>query len=324
MSGAAASAKVCIICKQDCSRKPRSKDKQGRYTCDECAASAKAARVTAPAEPSAVAADDDGAIPFLEEESATSRPAMVGCPNCARPLASDAVICMGCGFNRATGRNVTTAMGEGAAPGEPSAGRGRGGRAGKAAGRKCKSCGYDLRGLSTAKCPECGTVNVKPTRQERDREDAARVRRNAWLHPIIMIVVGLTVISIMVGAAHGSAAVAGQLVAFGISVVLGLLVYLFCSVLWIGFDEPIPLTALRLTGVYALADIGYTAIGLLPIQVGIFMGFGFWTAATVIYVLLLSHIMELDLVDAIIVAIVTTVAKVIIVGFIVAKLSGLI
>jgi hypothetical protein len=29
-------AKVCIHCRQDCSKKARTKDGQGRYACEEC------------------------------------------------------------------------------------------------------------------------------------------------------------------------------------------------------------------------------------------------------------------------------------------------
>lgn len=51
MPGSGAS-KVCQICHQDCARKPRAKDAEGRYYCEECLAQRRAeAALRAGAEP---------------------------------------------------------------------------------------------------------------------------------------------------------------------------------------------------------------------------------------------------------------------------------
>lgn len=331
MPEGAAPAKICISCGQDCSRKPRSKDKQGRYTCDECSTRPKAAgalptpngHATDSPMPIVAAPADDGTIPFLDEESVASKPTVIACPNCARPLASDAMICMGCGFNRATGRNVTTAMGDDDAAGSGGKGTGKKKAKGKGPPRKCSSCGHDLSGLKSLTCPECGKVNPRPNRRDYDREEARRVVRNAWVQPIIMTAVGLTVSTLIVVAARGEADALAHLILFGASLIIGLAVYIVCSFLWIGFDEPLPMTALRLMGVYALADIGYTLVGLVPMSGFGVMGLGMWIAPTVVYFLLLAQIMELDIEDAVIVAVATSILKIYTFMFIAAKLAGL-
>lgn len=324
MSQASTPAKICVLCMQDCSNKPRSKDKQGRYTCEECAAKRKtaggpvavgAAAVGASKPPAAVPADDE-VIPFLEEESVASKPVAVACPNCARPLSGDAVICMGCGFNRQTGRNVTTAMEE-AEGGAPAKRKAR--KPDVLTPLKCKQCGYDMQGLKSLTCPECGTENrLRSAKRERELAESKRIARKAWISPVIMTAVGLGITCSIVAAAEGGPAVVGHLMNFGISLVIGFIVYFVCSLMWIGFDEPIPMTALRLMGAIALGNIGFTLVGLSPIRPMLL-----WAAPTIVYFLILSHVMEIDYEDAVIVAIITSVIKVFAIAYIMYSLGML-
>lgn len=303
MSQAPAPSKICMVCKQDCSHRPRSKDKQGRYTCDECT-ERRGAPVRSPAGAASSPPADDDIIPFLEEESAPARPAAGGpCPNCARPMMAESIICMGCGFNRTTGRNVTTAMEEleGGAPSKP--------RKPKASEPieplKCKKCGYELRGLNSLTCPECGTVNqLRTAKRERELAESKRQARKAWISPVIMTIVGLSVSSGIVAMASGGPEVVGHLISFAMTLVIAGVVYFVCSLLWIGFDEPLPMTALRLMGAVALGNIGFTLIGLLPYKPMLI-----WVIPTIIYCLILAHVMEVDYEDAVIVAVVTGVLK---------------
>jgi hypothetical protein len=114
-----ASAKVCIHCGQDCSKKARTKDAQGRYACKECheAALAKAAAAAAakpvavarsspkPAEPDPIAIEDDGGFDPGVLQSALSNVAMPeACPSCGSGMTGGAVICTICGFNKKTGK----------------------------------------------------------------------------------------------------------------------------------------------------------------------------------------------------------------------------
>lgn len=302
MSPAPTSGKICIVCGQDCSHKPRSKDKQGRYTCDDCSTRRRA---EPPRDHAAPAPADDDIIPFVEEDSAPSRPAAGSpCPNCARPMMADSIICMGCGFNRSTGRNVTTAMevAEGGAPAKP-----RKPRADDAvAPPKCKKCGYELRGLKSLTCPECGTLNhLRTAKRERELAESKRQARKAWIAPVIMTVVGLSISTGIVALAGGGPEVLAHLMSFGLTLVIAGVVYFVCSLLWIGFDEPLPMTALRLMGVVALGDIGFTLVGLSP-----FRPIYIWIIPTIIYCAILAQVMEVDYEDAVIVAVATGVLKV--------------
>lgn len=114
-------AKVCIRCKQDCSSKPRMKDAQGRYTCKECVEKLKraAAQKKVPAQASAASepdiydtdgplapADDNAAIlsNLLKGEPVATEP----CPSCGIFMAPNVAICVSCGYNKETGKQIRT------------------------------------------------------------------------------------------------------------------------------------------------------------------------------------------------------------------------
>lgn len=136
--------KICRYCQKDCAGKPRLKDEQGRYACKSCHEAALAARGPAntarpPAAalaPAAVADTDDD--PFADLRTLGEEPIAVagasaggggggggdggiggrggaglmrGCVGCGAPLAADAVICVGCGTNQASGKARKTRTG---------------------------------------------------------------------------------------------------------------------------------------------------------------------------------------------------------------------
>lgn len=104
-------AKTCIVCQQDVSAKPRSKDAHGRYVCKECEAKAVA---TGAAKRAAEAA------PVAKSEpSVAAKPAPSGgfdlfadvpqpCPSCSAPMKNNASVCTICGFNKETGQALKT------------------------------------------------------------------------------------------------------------------------------------------------------------------------------------------------------------------------
>ena len=145
-SGSGSTGKVCRRCGVDCAKLPRVKDDRGRYYCKPCYEAARreklqrnAARATqadaAPAttvddqpidvEPIDTAADDprtteialdadsfaigdwsDAPVPLEAVEET--------CPGCGGAMASSAVLCVGCGFNRKTGRRIAMSAAGGA------------------------------------------------------------------------------------------------------------------------------------------------------------------------------------------------------------------
>src|SRR5436190_11991087 len=110
-------AKLCTVCGIDCSGKPRIKDQQGRYICKECFDKAKQTRQTQTNPvPAAVGtagtaeAPTEGDNSFLLDLASTKGSAGLQgskpCPECGRAMSTNAVICIGCGFNTGTGKRV--------------------------------------------------------------------------------------------------------------------------------------------------------------------------------------------------------------------------
>ncbi|MEZ6242988.1 MAG: hypothetical protein R3B57_08095 [Phycisphaerales bacterium] len=105
-----ATGKICVICGQDCSDRPRTKDKDGRYACRDCLAkqqkSARPDASSTPRQPKAKPTPTgvDPVLAGLIDDA----PAMHACPGCSRLIRADAKICLHCGFNTQTGRAVRT------------------------------------------------------------------------------------------------------------------------------------------------------------------------------------------------------------------------
>jgi hypothetical protein len=135
-----APAKICYICHQDCSRKPRAKDGQGRYACEACLAQKKAEAAlragaepapgperkpaakrppTAPAAatrpPAAPPKEDELPAGFWDAPSTTPvAPPVIKkqCDKCGAAMAPGAVVCMSCGFNTQNRSRVRTRVGK--------------------------------------------------------------------------------------------------------------------------------------------------------------------------------------------------------------------
>ncbi len=305
-------AKTCIRCGQDCSGKPRTKDPQGRYTCRECYDKALAARAQAtevkPAR-AAVAVPAGGPAAASErvpdpepadgvfglEDDAAGLGAIAAaqpkeCTNCGLFLPQATIICTRCGLNTQTGKVLGT---------QKVAGE----------GRQCIKCGYSLQGLKGTKCPECGTVNFVQTkeekRREQDRKASRAVARNAYLKPIIVFIVGLAAmvgLFTMLGASTEGALVS-LLMKYAIFVPIGVVVYFICCLLWMGFDAPMHLSALRLAAAFAVTD----AISLPAMLLGFLFGPIVLICAMG---LILRDLMDLDIQDAIILAVILVVVQV--------------
>lgn len=297
--------KLCIRCGLDCSGRARTKDAQGRYICGDCLASAKAAQArVAPALPPP--ATHDEAIPLAGDEPIGliehTGPPPRTCAGCGALLARTAVLCTSCGTDTRTGQRVAAPSGS---------------------GPKCINCGYSLQGLKKAKCPECGTSNAPADRKKIVEKRAAQgVVRDAYLKPVIMFSVGITIsiVAAMIGEGsfdEGLGAALGYLIKYAVYVPVGVIVFLGCCLLWMGFDAPIHLIALRLAAVYAVTDAVGVFVGFIPI------GIVQWAIMCMVYVGLLQDMLELDLNDALLVGIITFAVRAAILLFVLAWLSGL-
>lgn len=297
------------------------KDQRGRYTCRPCYDQLVAERETvhppasaspAPAAPAAAPPNEPEGFDVFALEPGADEPKVSPCRNCGAPLAASAVLCVSCGFNRQLGR--TAREGDVAAalpPPGPNAPR-RGRRI------KCGQCGYDLRGITGMKCPECGASALAPTRQEKDRETSAAVAREAYLKPLIYFAVGFGAVSLIQLFSQGPMHAAAYALGYAIQLPIGVAVFWVCCLVWIGFDAPIHLTALRLAGIYALVDLADVIFTFVPIPL---VG---WAVPLFIYIGLLMDLLEMDLQDAVIVALITFLVRTVITLFVVAKIYGLI
>lgn len=298
------SGKTCIRCGTDCSGKPRVKDLHGRYTCQSCVDTLKAregGKAAAPAAaPTTARPDEPEGFDIFDLAPDPQAPKAGPCPNCGRPVNEQAAVCVACGYSKAHGRVLS----ESDIPKAADPPRGR--------RQTCKKCGYDIRGLKTAQCPECGTVNTRPSRRERDREDSARVARDSYLQPALMLLIG-GIISTALYAAFAThrggdpaAGAISYLISLAITVPIGVLVFWFCCLIWIGFDAPIHLTALRLAGIYAVTDVVRGLFLFVPLP--------WWAEGGVIgfiYIGLLQQFLEMDFEDALIVGLITFIVKVV-------------
>lgn len=121
--------KVCFICHEDCSTRPRTKDAQGRYACKACldqalsrttpTASSAPPRPDTPNSPSrpgpaSIPADADFSPShegdpvldaIIESEQSKFGPP---CESCGIVLPKGTVVCTRCGYSRVSNRNVRT------------------------------------------------------------------------------------------------------------------------------------------------------------------------------------------------------------------------
>lgn len=119
MTSPGGTGKVCVICGEDCSNKPRTKDAKGRYYCTPCFDAAKlraqkksSGTVPRPQpKPSPRALDSDG--PSMLEKLLDQAPqgaaasAASACPSCHSFVADGTVICTSCGYNTQTGQRLS-------------------------------------------------------------------------------------------------------------------------------------------------------------------------------------------------------------------------
>ncbi len=286
-----AQGKVCIRCGLDCSSRPRVKDLQGRYTCRDCydamqnepavvlspAPTKRAEHRIEPAPEDPAAGADEGIYALMLEDAvqAQSRITTSPCPGCGHPLAADAAICTTCGYNTRTGQAVTT--------------------------RKASASDPDI-------APGDDPL-VKASRQERRRQKTLTTQME-YIKPLIYMVVGLGITCTLLMNRGGTDDVARYLLAYSISIPCAVAGFCFCCILWLGFDAPLPLTAVRLAGIYAIADIFFYGLSFRYLALLGFIGLGVrFVVPVVVSAGLMMHLMDMDHEDAMIASVITFIIR---------------
>ncbi len=162
---------------------------------------------------------------------------------------------------------------------------------------KCRQCGYDLSGLRTAKCPECGTENIeKPNLLAGVEEESALA---AVRTPAIALVVGLVGTLAIAGGLKQADGLIAAVQMLALLFPLALVITFACLFLWIGMDSPWPITALQICGAAALfalgATVGFIPLDGNPILSGVIGFFTLWAS--------LTYLLELDLEQGCLVAV---------------------
>lgn len=349
MADASNIRKLCFRCGVDVAGKPRTKDSRGHYYCAACDAAVRAAhartagRTSASGDSSDGRADDrgdepadllglahgdvasqgapdDGAtipraddtfpadelaalaaaersaqgmpiptVEVIEAESDAPRGRGFGrqprsCAACGRVMSKNSVICVACGYNTETGRNIGT----GKVPG---------------AGKTCIKCGYDMTGAPSIRCPECGTVNAKRGRRDHDREYSKQVARATYTKPLIQMAIALPVAFLLAWHQGGLAMAVVYLFQFGVSLPVGVVAFFLVCLVMTGFDEPLHVAGLKLAGIFAIADAIGMVFNYIPFPMI------HWAVPLAIYIGMLMEEFELDLSEAIGLAVLTFLFK---------------
>jgi hypothetical protein len=277
---------------------PSRKDRFGNFYCQPCAQAlieaekrqheraAKAAAAKQQQPVTAIAAgvepaSADGTIPLTPEDESVHVKKRI-CDKCSRTINADAIVCAYCGHDPRKGLPENVARARASSP-------------------KCSNCGYDLVGLRTNICPECGTKNrLSHSRSLSMEQTSKETVRQAYRRPAIMLAIGLTgllIVSLIAGRPVDTLFV---LLGYIAQVPAGLGVYVLCCMIWIGFDMPLHLVAFRLAAIYAVVDL----VGGVGVAIGV-PGIVLSCIMLFTCVGLLMEELDLELQDAIIVAVLT-------------------
>ena len=329
-------AKTCIICGVDCSHKPRVKDASGQYACRECAAAKGLLAVAAAPSPAQQVSpprnepgpldfepllephpelqgaapprvdefvlekrpSNEGPIPIAEEPEPEIHTGPRPCPACLRPMPGGAVLCVLCGYDARKGYQIGTGVGAGVI----------------ATGMlTCPHCGYDMKGLKTPVCPECGKHVSRAAAKDvgKARKEAAQVRM-MYVLPSVMFVAGVGVSAMILGASGREDMIPAHLVILTAKIVIAFTVYFLCGIAWIGFDAPLHVQAVRIAGVVAVTYVLLMLIKVSPLGRGGFYLWGVYAIVGAIYAWLLATMLDIDLEDAWLVAVLMYLAQMVV------------
>lgn len=194
-------------------------------------------------------APDEDLIPLEPVEHAARK----SCPVCFASMVPDSPVCHRCNFDERLGpqssdryEKITREQTESTVP-----------------QRLCRECRYDLTGLpAQTTCPECGAQVGTTSALATAREVAAQEQAQRWRTyavPAVLFAAGLIGMLIIYAGAGSADLIPLYLGRLVIRAPIVFAVFLLCSIVWIGFDEPLHIAAIRLTSLLPIIDL----VGLL-------------------------------------------------------------
>jgi hypothetical protein len=167
--------------------------------------------------------------------------------------------------------------------------------------KTCAKCGYDLRGVNTTICPECGTDAARrPAPTAREFQDAENKWKSFTLPALIFAIGIVGVLGFYAVADH--TLIPLYLVRFAARAPLLFAVYLMCALIWVGFDEPFHVTAFRFFCIVPMLDLvgilsyAFFSWFLVPGLVNMIMVHR-WCQIVALFVLL-KEVVEVEIEDA--------------------------
>ncbi len=291
-------SKICGICGEDCSDRPRVKDRHGRYYCKGCAS--ERARTHDDAAPGVAAGAAGGAVGAAAAAALPDDPDTFeldnteptrNCPMCFRSMPRDAKICVSCGYDPAKGIQSSTKIVKKAGKGWMNRTR----------GYRCDNCGYDLAELPEPVCPKCGTRVDLSRRGRMDEQFRSQTFHMEYKKPMVWFAIGFVIVGIALAVKGEPMGFLGYTILLVMQLPFMLLGLWLCQKTFLGEIGTIPLNTVRIASALAL---GGAVDEILPIS------FFFLTPGTIVYLGVLMDLFDIDLSDAIWTAVVMFLAKI--------------
>ncbi|MBX9736357.1 MAG: hypothetical protein K2X32_05475 [Phycisphaerales bacterium] len=213
-----------------------------------------------------------------EMNTDTPVPTAEACPGCGKSLRFDAVICVECGFDKRKGIQRGTGIGAGKVSGGTTT---------------CSGCGYSMVGLKSRKCPECGVENKPKSWKDYSKVENARVVRQAYMVPAIMLGAGLASMCLVLIGFNAAEAIPFWLAWLAVSTTLGAAAFFILCLTWIGFDAPVHLTMLRLAAIDSVMTAAWM-LSLVTLPEFIVVTLALWAAN----LLLTAWLLDIEYIEA--------------------------
>lgn len=176
----------------------------------------------------------------VTEREPEAKPEPWTCPNCGRLCPGENIHCLHCGYSASQG--VT------------------------AIDKSCYSCGYDLSGLKSVKCPECGTINsARNRRRARTSTSNRDVQMEFYIKPLLVAAVATLVLFGTRWSIGSFRSAAWQELIIAASTLVSFVFYVLLGLVWWGFDAPLHVCLIRLFCIVSCAMLPWSLFFMSPI-----------------------------------------------------------